>query len=101
MIVFLLQEIVKDLQSQIKTKKAGIATQNKEIKGITQKKEQLLASNADIELEIKELEHQIAKMKSEAAGCEDKVSENIGSKVILFMYKIVGHSNKCVILIIL
>lgn len=68
-----LQEIVRTAQTLVKSKKSEIASQSKEVKKTLQKKEQLMSTNAEIELEIKEFEHQVTKLAAEAKACASKV----------------------------
>ena len=59
----------------MKSQKGTIGAITKEIQQIEQKKEKIIKDNGEYELEIKKLEHDIAKIQSESKECLAKVSD--------------------------
>lgn len=57
----------EELREAIKTQKDAIAAQNKEVRAKTSRKEKLLKSNSDLELEIKKKENEITKVRADNA----------------------------------
>jgi septal ring factor EnvC (AmiA/AmiB activator) len=57
----------------VKTQKGTVGTINKEIHQIEQRKEKIIKDNGDSELEIKKLDHEVAKIQSESKECCSKV----------------------------
>ncbi|XP_053614104.1 structural maintenance of chromosomes protein 2 [Plodia interpunctella] len=64
---------VKEMQSRIKTQKAEIAGRSGDIARLLKKKEQLSKGNADLELNIKELDYKIKELQTEAADCAKRI----------------------------
>lgn len=59
----------------MKSQKNAIGTISKEIQQIEQRKEKIIKDNGECELEIKKLEHDIAKIQSESKECLSKVRD--------------------------
>ena len=59
----------------MKTQKGAIGAITKEIQQIEQKKEKIIKDNGEYELEIKKLDHDIAKIQSESKECLAKVTD--------------------------
>jgi predicted nucleic acid-binding Zn-ribbon protein len=57
----------------VKTQKGTLSTISKEIQQIEHRKEKIIKDNGDSELEIKKLEHEVAKIQSESKECNSKV----------------------------
>jgi predicted nucleic acid-binding Zn-ribbon protein len=67
------QATVQKLLSEVKSQKGTIGAINKEIQQVEQRKEKIIKDNGEYELEIKKLEHDIAKIQSESKDCLSKV----------------------------
>jgi septal ring factor EnvC (AmiA/AmiB activator) len=67
------QAAVQKLLSEVKTQKGTVCTINKDIQEIEKRKEKIIKDNGDSELEIKKLEHEIARIQSESKECYSKV----------------------------
>jgi predicted nucleic acid-binding Zn-ribbon protein len=57
----------------VKKQKGALNTISKEIQQIEQRKEKINKDNGDFELEVKKLEHEVAKIQSESKDCNSKV----------------------------
>lgn len=62
-------------QAAVKKQKEMISTQNKEINAMSARKEQITKSSDEAQLEIKQLDHKLSKLKSEAKDAENKVAQ--------------------------
>lgn len=61
------------MQARIKKHKSAIAGRSSEISSLQQKKEQLAATNNDLQLKITELEYQVKELQTEASECAERV----------------------------
>lgn len=68
-----LKKRIDELKAQIKEQKDTIATQNKEIRSKTQRKEKLLKNNQELELEIKKKENEIVKVNADNTDGYNKI----------------------------
>lgn len=59
----------------MKSQKGAIGAITKEIQQIEQRKEKIIKDNGEYELEIKKLDHDIAKIQSESKDCLAKVRD--------------------------
>jgi regulator of replication initiation timing len=59
----------------VKTQKGALNAISKEIQQMEQRKEKIIKDNADFELEVKKLEHEVAKIQSESKECNSKVRD--------------------------
>lgn len=59
----------------MKSQKSAIGAITKEIQQIEQRKEEIIKDNGEYELEIKKLDHEIAKIQSESKECLAKVRD--------------------------
>jgi septal ring factor EnvC (AmiA/AmiB activator) len=59
----------------VKSQKGAIGAITKEIQQIEQRKEKIIKDNGEYELEIKKLDHDIAKIQSESKDCLAKVRD--------------------------
>nr|XP_045609046.1 structural maintenance of chromosomes protein 2-like [Procambarus clarkii] len=62
-------------QSAVKEQKEMLQAQNKEINAMTARKEQIIKNSDEAQLEIKQLDHKLSKLKSEAKDAENKVAQ--------------------------
>lgn len=65
---------VAEAHGNVKAQKELLSGQNKEINVMTAKKEQIIKSSDDAQLEIKQLDHKLSKLKSEAKEAENRVA---------------------------
>jgi structural maintenance of chromosome 2 len=63
----------EELRSKIKAYKSAIATQNKEIRDKTNRREKLLKNNLELELEIKKKENEIVKVRADNTEGYNKI----------------------------
>ena len=70
-----LQSKVKEAQAAVKEQKEMLSAQTKEINTKVAQREALIKEGAEAQLEIKQLEHKLTKLKSEAKEAENKVSD--------------------------
>lgn len=61
--------------NEVKLQKGAIGAITKEIQQIEQRKEKIIKDNGEYELEIKKLDHDIAKIQSESKECIAKVRD--------------------------
>ena len=71
--LFLHQAEVAEAQANVKAQKELLSGQNKEINAMTAKKEQIIKNSDEAQLEIKQLDHKLSKLKSEAKEAENRV----------------------------
>lgn len=64
---------MSEAQKAVKDQKEMLSAQNKEINNKVAQKEALIKAGDEAELQIKQLEHKLAKLKSEAKHAENKV----------------------------
>ncbi|XP_011311821.1 structural maintenance of chromosomes protein 2 [Fopius arisanus] len=69
------QGTVSEIQNKVKAQKAIIHQQNKEIQKLHSKKEDIIKTNSDLELEIKKLDHEINAIQINAVQCKTKVKD--------------------------
>ena len=69
-----MQEEVKKALAAVKEQKEMLSAQNKEINAKLAQKEATIKASDEAQLEIKQLEHKLAKLKTEAKEAENKVS---------------------------
>ncbi|XP_014219096.1 structural maintenance of chromosomes protein 2 [Copidosoma floridanum] len=67
--------VVKELQANVKAKKDAIHQHNIEIQKLHNKKENILKQAQEAELEIKKLNHEVAAIKNTATECKNKISD--------------------------
>ncbi|XP_047490218.1 structural maintenance of chromosomes protein 2-like [Penaeus chinensis] len=65
---------VSRAQVAVKEQKETLSAQNKEINSMAARKEQIIKSSDEAQLEVKQLEHKLSKLKSEAKDSENKVA---------------------------
>ncbi|XP_076058324.1 structural maintenance of chromosomes 2 [Oratosquilla oratoria] len=65
---------VSEAQAAVKEQKEMLSAQNKEINSMTSRKDHILKAADEAQLEIKQLDHKLAKLKSEAKDAENKLS---------------------------
>ncbi|XP_064086930.1 structural maintenance of chromosomes protein 2-like [Macrobrachium nipponense] len=65
---------VAEAQANVKSQKELLSGQNKEINAMAAKKEQIIKSSDEAQLEIKQLDHKLSKFKSEAKEAENRVA---------------------------
>lgn len=73
-VISLLQESVKKAQEELAKQKAMVLAQDKAIKGKSAESVKYKEQNNELQLKIKELEHNINKHKREALDASAKVS---------------------------
>ena len=59
----------------MKSQKGAVGAITKEIQQVEQRKEKIIKDNGEYELEIKKLDHDIAKIQSESKECLAKVRD--------------------------
>lgn len=69
------QNEVSKAQAAVKEQKETLSAQNKEINSMAARKEQIIKSSDEAQLEVKQLEHKLSKLKSEAKDSENKVDD--------------------------
>ena len=72
-VLFVFKEEVAAAHAAVKRQKEMLNTQNKEINAKAALKEKLIKEASDAQLEIKQLDHKLSKLKSEAKDAENKV----------------------------
>ncbi|ROT64973.1 putative structural maintenance of chromosomes protein 2 isoform X2 [Penaeus vannamei] len=65
---------VSKAQAAVKEQKEMLSAQNKEINSMAARKEQIIKSSDEAQLDFKQLEHKLSKLKSEAKDSENKVA---------------------------
>lgn len=80
-----LQNEVKEAQAAVKEQKEMMSAQNKEINAMNARKENINKGSDEAQLEIKQMDHKLSKLKSEAKDAENKVSHFIYSSTVLII----------------
>lgn len=68
----------ENAQAAVKEQKERLNAQNKEINAMAARKEKINKTSDEAQLEIKQLDHKLAKLKSEAKDSENKVRGEVG-----------------------
>ena len=71
------QESVSEAQTKLKSHKAELTAQNREIEKLGSKKDKANSTIDEKQLEIKQLEHQVSKSQSDAKDAEKRVKKFI------------------------
>lgn len=69
----------ENAHAAVKEQKERLNAQNKEINAMAVRKEKINKTSDEAQLEIKQLDHKLAKLKSEAKDSENKVRGGVGS----------------------
>lgn len=89
MVCFITQEIVKDLQNEVRKIKLVITEKNKEMQNKNNKKEELINKNNELLLKIKEHSLEIKKLQDIFKQAKTRVSSNKDLLTISFQYNII------------
>jgi len=65
---------VKEAQAEVKGQKEMLSAQNKEINSMSAKKENIIKTSNEFQLELKQQDHKLSKLKTEAKESENKVA---------------------------
>lgn len=68
-----LQKLVAEAHAAVKSQKEMLSTQNKEINSKAAQKEKIIKESGEFQLEIKQLDHKLSKLKSETKEAETRV----------------------------
>lgn len=70
------QEAVRKAQEELAKQKEVILTQDKELKGKSSEANKIREQNNEVQLKIKELEHNISKHRKDSQDAADKVTHD-------------------------